>query len=302
MAQWIGQLLIVLAIRSFPAPPALSAAAAPMMHPVSALPARTSTATLEPTVAADAVSVIDVKSGAALYAQSAAKPQPLASITKLMTALVVADRNPDWQALVVMQPSDQRTGGRTLLIPGDTVSVDDLFHLMLIASSNESAIALARSTGLTPQAFVAAMNRKAKDLGLASLHFADPAGLEPGNTGTAQDVARLGQRALKKPVIAAAVSQATATVVVRNTGERRVAETTNVLLKTTSADARPRMVGGKTGYLDEAGYNFVVVFEQQGNQVSVAMLGAHSADARWHDSVRLAEWIYSNYRWPELGG
>jgi len=302
MARWLGQILVSLFALSFPVSLSLPQPPAVAVRPAVSAPARLLLTDATPAVAAAGVAAVDAQSGAVLFAQGSDRLHPLASITKLMTALVVSEGDPDWQSLVTIRETDQRNGGRVLLVPGEQVSLEDLFQAMLVASSNESAVALARSTGLTPQAFVAVMNRKASASGLDSLRFVDVAGLEPDNVGNARDVARLGLLALGNPMVASAVTRQSYTVTIRNTGRPRQAVSTNQLLRLMSSAAELKLRGGKTGYLDEVGYNLVVVFEEEGNQVGVALLGARSAEVRWQESLQLAHWIYSHYRWPALGG
>ena len=256
-----------------------------------------------PAPQATAVAVLDTTTGAFLYRQAARRPLPLASITKLMTALAVIDTSPDWQAVVNIQAADQRLGGRQWLQPGEKVAVEDLLELMLVASANEAAVALARSTGLSPSAFVAAMNRHAQASGLSSLRFADPAGLEAANVGNAEDVARLITLALQHERIRQALIRTSYRFTIRGTGEQREAPATNQeLLLPGGAGVAVAVVGGKTGYLEEVGYNFAGVVEQSGRLVSVAVLGAATEDGRWQSVRAVVRWIYASYEWPHRGG
>lgn len=300
MLRWLGQL--ALSLFAFSVPVTVSLPRTPtIVRPTPPAPTRAAAATL-PTLEATASAVVDVRTGAVLFEHAARRPLPLASITKLMTALVVADRSPDWDQVVTMQEADQRSGGVVLLAPGEQISVRDLFAVMLVASSNEAAVALSRSTGLSQPAFVAAMNHQADALGLASLQFVDAAGLEAGNVGNARDVAQLGRNVLGNPAIAEAMVEPALTFTIRNTGERRTAIATNRLFELTPANAGLTLRGGKTGYLEEVGYNFVSLVDQAGNTISVALLGANSADGRWQESLGLSRWIFASYQWPKLGG
>ncbi len=300
MVRWFGQIFVTLLTLSFPA--ALSLPQQPLIvQSMATAPRRVAVTAIQPKVQASAVAAIDGSTGALLLAQAADTPLPLASLTKLMTALVVVENQPDWPALVTIQASDQRSGGQVVLEPGERVSRYDVFQLMLVASSNEAAVSLARSTGLSHQAFVAAMHRKAIALGLSSLRFVDVAGLEAGNAGTARDVARLGQAALRYPEILEAVQRQSYAVTIRNTGETRRAAATNQLFELMPPLDELHVVGGKTGYLDEVGYNYFVAFMQDGHAVSLAFLGVPTAEARWQESLRVGHWIFANYRWPRSG-
>lgn len=302
MGHWFGYVLASLVALLAPAAISLPSVPSVTVRPEVAPPAVLAHRPAIPALAASGLAVVDFASGATIYQRAGGVPHPLASVTKLMTALVVADRHPDWEALVTVSDTDGRGGGRVALKAGEQVSTRDLFGVMLMASSNEAAVALARSTGLTLQAFTAAMNRTALTLGLRRTRFVDPAGLEPGNIGSADDMARLAQAAVRQPTIAAALRQASLTLTIRNTGEVRTVASTNLLLQRAVPDNRPVPVGGKTGYLDESGYNLVMVFEHLGHQIGVAVLGAPSAVARWEESAQLAQWVFASYRWPALGG
>ncbi|MDO8560306.1 MAG: serine hydrolase [bacterium] len=302
MGQWFSRLLAAMVAAFAPAAAGLPPAPAVTVRPVVSPPAAVAPAAAPPAMDALAVAVVDSASGAVLYQRESVVPHPLASITKLMTALVVIDHEPDWDALVTLRTEDVRSGGRVVFSAGDQVSVRDLFEVMLVASSNEAAVALARSSGLTPQAFVAAMNKRAAALGLADARFVDPAGLESGNVASAADAAKLVRAAFSDPMVAAAVRQSGYHLTVRNTGKRVTTASTNILLQQGRKNGNPFPIGGKTGYLDESGYNVALIFEQSGHQVSVAVLGAPSADARFQDAVQVASWTFTNFRWPALGG
>lgn len=129
---------------------------------------------------------------------------PLASLTKLMTALVFAETNPDWSKIVeitpeqIAYPCTLQTCGTTSEIPlkaGDKVMIEDLWIALLTASSNQSAKILADNSGLTAEEFVAKMNRKAIDLGLTKTRFVEMSGLSPDNISTAEEFAKLSKAA-----------------------------------------------------------------------------------------------------------
>ncbi len=129
---------------------------------------------------------------------------PLASLTKLMTALVFAETNPDWSKIVevtpdqIAYPCTLQTCGTTSEIPlkaGDKVMIEDLWIALLTASSNQSAKILADNSGLTTEEFVAKMNQKAKELGLTKTKFVEMSGLSPDNISTAEEFAKLSQAA-----------------------------------------------------------------------------------------------------------
>lgn len=137
---------------------------------------------------------------------------PIASLTKLMTALVLLDQRLEWNKEITITADDLAypkqlvdPGDITSEVPlqaGDTIKVLDLWQAMLVASSNQAAWVLAKHSGLTPEAFVAAMNAKAQSLGLQKTMFTEPTGLDPANISTAVEMAHLALAAFKYPEIA----------------------------------------------------------------------------------------------------
>ena len=111
-------------------------------------------------VTAKSVLVVDLKSGAILFSKNSDEKRSIASITKLMTALVFLENNPGWDEIITVKESDKRNGGLAKLWPEEEVKVIDLFNLTLVSSTNEAAIALARSTSLSEEKFVELMNKK----------------------------------------------------------------------------------------------------------------------------------------------
>lgn len=194
---------------------------------------------------------------------------PLASVSKIMTALVLLDLELDWDATVTITPG-QINYPRTLvgndatsevgLKAGDRVRISDLWASLLSASSNQSAIILVDNSGLTRAEFIARMNAKARELGLAQTTFYDPSGLDVRNVGTAREMAYLGAAAFR---------------------DARIADSTNLVDYTFTvqqADGTPRAVrvqnrntsllafgptGSKTGYLVEARSNVVLTKGRQ---------------------------------------
>jgi D-alanyl-D-alanine carboxypeptidase len=135
--------------------PLAAAAAKPIPRaPVKKDPSRVGVET-----SAKAVTVVDWASGAPLFEKNADEPTPIASITKLMTALVVLDGSPDWQRAVTFAADDERPGGIPYLIPGEEVTVENLFNMSLIASANGATVALARSTGLSDEEYAFEVRR-----------------------------------------------------------------------------------------------------------------------------------------------
>ncbi|MEI7498264.1 MAG: serine hydrolase [Candidatus Falkowbacteria bacterium] len=231
-----------------------------------------------------------------LYAQAATEPRPIASITKLMTALVFLENNPGWNQVYEIIPADRRDGGKIYFYSGDKVTIKDLFNVSLVASGNSETVALAHSTGLSTIDFLEKMNRKAKDLGLEKTEFFDVVGLDVKNQSTARELAILVKTAMAHPEILKATSQ-DAYVLSTKQGKRVSAVSTNQLLD--GEKQTFTVLGGKTGHLEAAGYCFVGLFaDKDGNQVISVILGAGSEDARFTETKKLVNWGYENYQWP----
>jgi D-alanyl-D-alanine carboxypeptidase len=226
--------------------------------------------------------------------------QAIASITKLMTALVFLDHNPGWEVDYTIKREDLVNGGRVHLYLGDTVSLRDLFNSALVASDNGSALALARATGLSDEDFVAAMNSKARSLGLLQTSFADPIGLSNANISNAKDVARLAQVALNQVDIAEAVIRANYRFNTKQ-GREKFLESTDWLLdnnENRSGNKNFEALGGKTGYTEAAGYSFVSRFkDDEGRSIIVVVLDSGSRNERFLQSRQLAEWAFNYCQW-----
>jgi D-alanyl-D-alanine carboxypeptidase len=224
--------------------------------------------------------------------------QAIASITKLMTALVFLDHNPGWEEEYTIKREDLVAGGRVHLYLGDTINLRDLFNSALVASDNGAALALARATGLSDEDFIAAMNAKARSLGLIQTSFADPIGLSDSNISNAKDVARLAQVALNQTDIAQAVIRTNYRFSTKQ-GREKFLESTDWLLDNNgSGDKNFEALGGKTGYTEAAGYSFVSRFkDDEGRSIIVVVLDSGSRNERFLQSRQLAEWAFNYCRW-----
>jgi len=159
-----------------------------------------------PNVQAQAAVAIDLTTGEELYTKNPDAVRPIASISKMMAMLVVLDpsRHLDLEAPTKMIDSDRQIafgGARSRLPVGMSFTNRDLLHAALMASDNRAVPALGRAVGLDPKHLVAAMNAKAKELGMEHTHFEDPVGLNPGNTSTPRDLVRMLKAAIKQPLI-----------------------------------------------------------------------------------------------------
>ena len=247
-------------------------------------------------VTAPSALIVDKKSGAVLWQKNPEEKRPLASITKLMTALVFLEHQPTAETEITIQPSDNRGGGRVYVFPGETIKVQDLFNASLVASLNNGIMALVRSTGLKEEEFVAAMNQKARDLGMADTVFIEPTGLDPVNISTASDIIKLMKAAFAQPEIVFATTQAEYSFSVINAARHYTLKNTDKLL-----DSYLQIKAGKTGYLDEAGYCLAAeIIGPQGQEILVVVLGSATESDRFQDLKALAQWAFDNYHWTFL--
>jgi D-alanyl-D-alanine endopeptidase (penicillin-binding protein 7) len=217
--------------------------------------------------------------------------RPLASLTKLMSALVVLDAAPQWDELVTISAADYRGGARPRLSAGETVSLGGLWEVALVGSDNDALAALVRGLGMTEPEFVQAMNEKAAALGLTSTRFVEPTGLAPGNVSTAREAAVVARAAFARPEVARTLAAVRTAVTVD--GAARVVLSSDQHLKT-FADAAAggwQFVTGKTGYLPEGGYNAVVLAAgADGLRVLAVVLGSASLDDRTREVSSLVRW------------
>ncbi len=251
-------------------------------------------------VTAQSVLVVDKKTGKVLYQKNPTEIRSIASLTKLMTALVFLDNNPGWDKTVTIESSDYREGATDYFIAGEEISVRDLFYGTLVASANEGAAALARATGFSEDEFVQKMNSKAKSLGLSGTAFVDSTGLKDGNRSNAADVLLVLRAALAQPQIADATSANSYDIYIINKNiTRRLANTNKILGQRFGLnDAQYQVEAGKTGYLEAAGYCLATqVKDDVNNKILVVVLGSQTLNDRFSDTKSLAYWVFNNYFW-----
>jgi len=201
-----------------------------------------------PDLRAAAAIIYDPDTNQVLWEENSQSQRSIASITKVMTATVFLESNPDLSQPVTVQRSDVFQASTTHLKANDKVTADDLLHLLLIASDNAAARALARVSPYGSDGFVRRMNDTAAELGLESTHYADPSGLLAENVSSAYDMARLITHASQDERISAVMRTSEYTV---HTANRRTVtfHSTNHLLGRDDVDVR----AGKTGFIRNAG-------------------------------------------------
>ena len=238
-----------------------------------------------------AVLVLD-QFGDEVYSRHVSDPRPIASITKLMTAMVILDSDLDLQEKITITKNDrdliQLTGSR--LKYGATLTRKQMLQLALMASENRAANVLARTWPQGKAAFVAAMNKKADELGMQTSHFSDPAGLDPGNVASARDIASMVRAAMSYPLIRDATTTRSISVrPYRNRGELKF-NNTNRLLRNKAWDIQL----SKTGYINESGRCLVMQAEIDDQPLTIVLLDSFGKLTPFGDSNRLRKWIEIN--------
>jgi len=231
---------------------------------------------------------VDGSNRMVLYRQNEDQRVVLASLTKLMTALVVMDQAPDWNQYVELSEEDRAGGEVVKISEGDTVKLSDLLYASLIQSANNATIALVRASGLTQEEAVARMNEKARQFGLRETMFTDVTGLDRGNVSTPKEFAVIASRAFSVPRLMQALRLPKYTIAT-TAGTKRTIVTTNRLL------GESGVVAGKTGYILESGYNFVSLSERFHRMVVTLVFGADSNESRFTETKRMLEWIDRNF-------
>lgn len=251
-------------------------------------------------ITAQAAYAMDKETNAPLFFLKENEPRSIGSLTKLMTALVFLDNKPDWEQVMTIEEGDGRQG-RLYLVESEKVLVKDLFHISLIGSSNNATMALARSTGLSLQEFVSKMNEKAGKLGLRQTRFVEPTGLDPANQSTAKEMAWLLKAALAEKPIQEAASQKSYSFRLVQGGTPRRIDSTNLLLAEGGCSGEiSKICGGKTGFVEEAGYCFGMETEDKNqHQIIVMVLGSQTHLNRFSEAKALANWAFKAYEWPD---
>lgn len=223
-----------------------------------------------------------------------------ASLTKLVGALTLVKLHPSWERVVSLTRADEVGGGRLRVRAGARVKLIDLFYASITASANNAAMALARTSRLGMTFFLQRMNRVAQNAGAPHSHFFDASGMNTKNVTTARDMAFIAEKAFRDPMIHAAASTGIYQFVIQNTKQQHVIKTTNPFLV---KDPEVWVVGGKTGYLTESKYNFVVEMQpvnadgtvESKKDLIIVVLGAPTKQGSFDAAKRLASWAWQNH-------
>ncbi|HYB66453.1 MAG TPA: D-alanyl-D-alanine endopeptidase [Steroidobacteraceae bacterium] len=267
----------------------LAAGAAAAQNQGEAVRVKLERASKQPALRSSAALVLDATGSSILYARRSDVAMPIASITKLMTALVVMEAGQPLDETLEITVDDlaHRRGAVSRLTPGVELTRGDLMHLALMASENRAAHALGRNYPGGMEACVAAMNAKARELGMTSSHFVEPTGLSDENVASAEDLSKLVMAAAKVPAIR---EYSTDTSYEVQVGRRML-----TYRSTDSLTSKPDwdIVVQKTGYIAHAGRCLVMQTVIDARTVVIVLLNSYGKRTRVADARRIRRWMES---------
>jgi len=254
---------------------------------------------LGPKLTAKSALVLDFNSGDILFEKDSSKILPIASITKLITALVFLEGNiREWDEEIVVLEEDlikwTNNGGEEIqpaglsIKVGDELNIKDIFYSGLIKSANNSSKILARLTPICcGQTFSDLMNKKARSLGMTNTYFAEPTGLSLSNKSNAEDLSKMIREVFNKEEIKEALSYQTYDIEIKRNGlsyKQRLYNTDKLLGNFINLE------GAKTGYLEESGYCLAGVSNYLERKLIVIILGAETDENRFQEAKSLIWW------------
>lgn len=244
---------------------------------------------LVPDVRAEAAIIFSPETGRVLWEEHAQDQRSIASITKVMTALVFLEGDPDLDEVVTITRQDTRGASTTFLRVNEKVSVRNLLHLTLIASDNAAARVLARVAPGGAAPFIQRMTEKAIELGLERTSFTDPSGLDEGNVSSAYDLSRL--------IVFAAGDERVAGIMQKAEYSFRTSRRPVTIRNTNKLVGVLDVVGGKTGFIRASGHCLATLVRlPQGQSVAIVVLGARSNVGRFWETRHLFNWLSTQAR------
>jgi D-alanyl-D-alanine endopeptidase (penicillin-binding protein 7) len=236
--------------------------------------------------------IVNQATGETLYAKSTNTPTPIASITKLMTAMVMLDMRLPMDDMLTVSKEDMDTlkGTTSRLRIGTTLSRHEMLQLALMSSENRAASVLARTSPVGMAAFIAAMNRKALELGMSNTRFTDPTGLNSENISTAEDLVKMVKAAYQYDAIRIDSTAQSQQVPVPGVNRLVEFKNTNLLVRNGTWD-----IGlSKTGYISEAGRCLVMQAQIAQQPLIIVLLDSYGKLSRIGDAQRIRKWIESS--------
>ncbi|MBI2330104.1 D-alanyl-D-alanine carboxypeptidase [Candidatus Daviesbacteria bacterium] len=245
-----------------------------------------------PTIGARAVLIKDLATGTILFEKDSNIPVPIASITKIMTALVASEYFKQNSVLTVGN-SATVAGSRVGLARGEDLTFRSLLYGMLLNSGNDAAFTVGENYPGGVLGFVSAMNKKALSLGLKNTHFDNPAGFDSvKHYSSAADLAEVTEEALKNPQLSKIFATKETNIVSLDKKYTHQLLNLNKLLSDVKG-----VLGVKTGTTEEAKQNLVTLVKRDEHRVLLVLLGSNN---RFSETTKLIDWTYSNFEWPQI--
>ncbi len=250
-------------------------------------------------IKSEAAVVLDAQREEILFEKNMERTLPIASLSKLMTALVFLETHPDLYDTATISTEDAIGAGWSQLKIKESFTLYDLLHASLMSSNNRATRTLSRSCGLSADEFIAHMNQKAKKIGLLNTRFFEPTGLDTNNRSTALDCARLLYFAQKESLIASIMGKTTYQFCSMSKRKRmHQIKSTNKLLYTSLPPGCTGSVKcGKTGYNGASGYCLgTLVQGEDGEEIIAVVLGAPSSGTRFKEIKSIVQWSMQEKR------
>jgi D-alanyl-D-alanine carboxypeptidase len=243
-----------------------------------------------PVIFAKAVLAVDLNSQSVLYQVNPDKKLPIASLTKLMTAMVILDHVNKDQVVTIDKSVVTTPCACMGLLEGEKITVENLLKGMLIPSDNDAAIALSYFVGGSEENFVGMMNDKTTQLKLNNTHFSNPAGLESfNNYSTAGDLSKITQEFMKYALLSRIVATKSEDVAsVDGKISHHLLSSNKLLLQ------NPDVIGVKTGFTVDAQGNMITEIKHEDSVILTIVL---NTDSREDDSNALIDWVFKTYKW-----
>ncbi len=264
--------------------------------------------------AAHASVIIDADTGTILHYSEGRTHRQIASLTKLMTAILVMEKIPNLDELVTIDQESVLADGTKIGCPtsgncisqrlklGESISAESLLHAMLMNSANDSAIALGKHIAGTQSAFADIMNAKAKNLGLTDTHFCTPSGLDlddeaaaAGCYSSAYDIARIAAYSLRFDTIWK-IARTPSDLIVTSIDGKLKHTIINTDKYLTQKDSTLNLIGTKTGYTPMAGYSLLAIVNDPATKHRIITVVLDDPQ-RWQDIKTMVNWTFNSYTW-----
>lgn len=250
-----------------------------------------------PEISAQSAALLKSRNKSLLFEKNADEVLSIASISKMMSILVLLDDlNLDLEKYYIIKESDKRNGGRQHLFTGDEVRVADLLALSLIPSENTAVVAMISSLGLNETDFVQKMNDKAKSLSLNNTVFFDSTGLDPRNVSTAKEVAVFLQKALNIKEVQDLAKNDKYKFTTKQGSTRQIFSTNELLSYNFPEEYNVKVLGGKTGFNESAGYCFASKFLLADEEYISVVLNSSTLKNRFSDTRKIIEKLHLSFQ------